>query len=42
MDDTSASGYDTIYPMLGKGDLLGDAVPDRFARDWAEASADRF
>lgn len=42
MDDTSAARYDEIYPPLNSGDLSGDTAPDRLARDWALADADRF
>ncbi|WP_113064952.1 FMN-binding glutamate synthase family protein [Oleiagrimonas sp. MCCC 1A03011] len=34
--------YAEMYPALEEKSLLGDNVPERFARDWALASADRF
>ena len=42
MDDSSARAYDTIYPPLEPGQLLGAELPPAFARDWREARPDRF
>ena len=34
--------FDELFPALNPGDLLGEEVPEAFARDWALAAAETF
>ena len=42
MDDSTARGYDEIYPAPAPGAFLEGALPEAYARPWHEARADRF
>ena len=42
MDDSTARGYDEIYPAPEPGAFLEGALPEAYARPWHEARADRF
>jgi glutamate synthase domain-containing protein 2 len=42
MPDEKARSYAQLYSYLQPGDLAGAAVPEPFAEDWLQASADHF
>jgi glutamate synthase domain-containing protein 2 len=40
--DRTAKTYAELFPAVSTGALLGDALPEHYAADWAAASAERF